>query len=304
MTAGHHHTAGFYASDAEFRALIVPFVEEGTAAGEAVVLGYDERKSALLRTWLSEPDAVVFVGPGHYSTPARTIADYRRLFEHHLARGVTRIRIAGDVPHEGNGGRFAGWDRYEWAVNTVWSAYPVLSACLYDATLISPYVREVVERTHPLLLSPAGVIEANARYTQAHPTPVIAADPLESTPPLIDLTNPSPVQARRAVEQAARPHLPAQILDDLVFGASEAATNAIIHGRPPTSIRIWSTPGRVVVHVTDTGSGPRNPLAGLMPVVKEAGGLGLWLTHQLDIDVALITTPHGFTIRLRGGKLD
>jgi hypothetical protein len=30
----HFHEAGFYGSDAEFRALIVPFAEEGIAAGE------------------------------------------------------------------------------------------------------------------------------------------------------------------------------------------------------------------------------------------------------------------------------
>ena len=30
-------------------------------------------------------------------------------------------------------------------------------------------------------------------------------------------------------------------------------------------------------------------------------GLGLWLIHQLDIDVALKHADDGFTIRLRGG---
>ena len=33
---GHYHEAGFYGSDAEFAALIVPFAEEGIAAGEPV----------------------------------------------------------------------------------------------------------------------------------------------------------------------------------------------------------------------------------------------------------------------------
>jgi hypothetical protein len=38
---GHFHEAGFYGSDAEFAALIVLFAEEGIAAGEPVVIGYD-----------------------------------------------------------------------------------------------------------------------------------------------------------------------------------------------------------------------------------------------------------------------
>jgi hypothetical protein len=37
------HEVGFYRSDAEFRALIVPFVEDGVAAGQPVIIGYDDR---------------------------------------------------------------------------------------------------------------------------------------------------------------------------------------------------------------------------------------------------------------------
>jgi len=87
--AGHFHEAGFYRSDAEFRALIVPFAEEGIAAGEPVILGYDDRKSALLRSWLSDPSAAEFAGDASlYAKPARAIATYRRLFEFHVAMGA------------------------------------------------------------------------------------------------------------------------------------------------------------------------------------------------------------------------
>jgi hypothetical protein len=116
---GHFHEAGFYASDTEFRALIVPFVEEGVAAGEPVIIGYDDRKVDLLQSRLTNPSAVTFIrDKSLYATPARAIATYRRLFERHVAAGAAQIRIAGDVPHPGNGGRFEGWDRYESAVNT------------------------------------------------------------------------------------------------------------------------------------------------------------------------------------------
>ena len=119
------HEAGFYRSDAEFGALIVPFVEEGVAAGQPVILGYDDRKASLLRSWLADPAAVTFLaGSSLYATPARAIDSYWRMFADLTAAGATQIRIAGDVPHEGNGGRFAGWDRYESAANTVWRTSP------------------------------------------------------------------------------------------------------------------------------------------------------------------------------------
>src|SRR5215469_8948989 len=141
---GNFHEAGFYGSDAEFRALIVPFVEEGIAAGEPVIIGYDDRKSGLLRSWLSDPSAIEFPGDeGLYTTPAGAIATYRRLFEFHVSLGAPQIRIAGDVPHPGNGGRFEGWDRYESAINTVWHDFPVWGRCLYDATTTPTAVLDV-----------------------------------------------------------------------------------------------------------------------------------------------------------------
>src|SRR5690349_24400749 len=162
---GHFHEAGFYRSDAEFREFVVPFAEEGIAAGEPVILGYDARKSGLLRSWLTDPSAADFIGgEALYATPARAIAAYRRLFESHVAKGAGQIRIAGDVPHPGNGGRFEGWDRYESAVNTVWQDFPVWGRCLYDTTITPAPVLDIVERTHPRIVSPSGERRASDRY--------------------------------------------------------------------------------------------------------------------------------------------
>ena len=182
---GHVHEAGFYSSDAEFLALIVPFVTGGIAAGEPVVIGYDDRKCDLLRAELSRPDAVSFIADTRlYATPAGAIEAYRQQFERHVAAGAEQIRIAGDVPHEGNGGRFAGWDRYESAVNVVWQDYPVYSRCLYDATTVADRVRDVVERTHRRLLTADGGATASPRYQEVADFERLppSTDPLEATP--------------------------------------------------------------------------------------------------------------------------
>jgi anti-sigma regulatory factor (Ser/Thr protein kinase) len=91
----------------------------------------------------------------------------------------------------------------------------------------------------------------------------------------------------------------------LLLGISEAVTNAMLYGEPPATVRIWAGPDRVVVHVHDHGPGPHNPLAGLTPPAGRLtdAELGLWLTHLLDIDVALIYSDDGFTVRLRGGTI-
>ena len=304
--ADHVHEAGFYASDAEFRALIVPFAEEGIAAGEPVIIAYDNRKSDLLRAWLSNPSAVEFLGDKNlYATPARTIATYRQQFEFHVAMGAAQIRIAGNVPHPGNGGRYEGWDRYESAVNTAWQGFPVWARCLYDITMAPPAVLDIVERTHPRLVSPSGARWVNARYQDALAFEGLpyAPDPLEDGPPVAELVNRPAVQARRALTQACRGRVPSATLQDLLIGVTEAVTNAQSHGRPPVTARIWAAADHIVVTVHDTGHGPVDRLAGLVPAPGSAPGrrlgMGLWVMHQLDLDVALRPTDDGFTVRLR-----
>ena len=305
--AGRFHEAGFYRSDAEFGALIVPFVEEGVAAGQPVILAYDDRKANLLRSWLSDPDAVTFItGDTVYVTPARAIASYWQRFEQFTAAGAPQIRIAGDVPHEGNGGRFAGWDRYEAAVNTVWDQFPVWSRCLYDATTAPARVLDVAERTHPRLVLPSGHYQPSHRYqTTADFEPLPPdPDPLEQSAPAIEMADPAEAQVRHAVTGIARGHLPDSALQDLVLGASEAVSNARRHGRLPVTVRIWAASGRVVTRVHDTGPGPLDPLAGLVPASKrrDREGAGLWLIHMLGLDAAMIRSADGFTVRLAAGR--
>jgi anti-sigma regulatory factor (Ser/Thr protein kinase) len=306
VKAGQSHDAGFYGSDEHFAALIVPFVEGGLRAGDAVVLGFDERKNDLVRSLCADPNRIDFVADsGLYNSPASAIAAYRRIFENHLGRGAGRIRAAGDVPHEGVLGRTAGWDRYEWALNSVWSDLPVWSRCLYDTRTVTPQVRDLVERTHPMLVGPDDQVRPNDRFPTdgTFAGAPAAPDPLERQVPAAELVDASPAEVRRLVARVAQEPVPA-VLEDLVFGASEAVANALRHGRPPITVRLWSGDGRVVVRVHDSGAGPSDPLVGLQPSAGDAGGagLGLWITHQLDLDIDLIPGPDGFAVRLRAGE--
>lgn len=69
---------------------------------------------------------------------------------------------------------------------------------------------------------------------------------------------------------------------DLAFAFNEIATNAIVHGRPPASVRIWTGDGEIVCEVADTGGGINDPAAGRVAPSPEApGGRGLWMARQL-----------------------
>jgi len=120
---------------------------------------------------------------------------------------------------------------------------------------------------------------------------------------MIEQVDRSAVEARQALAQIGRGRITDAILEDLLIGVTVAVSNALVHGRGPVTVRFWATPDRIVITVHDQGRGPADPLAGLVPTPSGSAqpGLGLWLIHQLDIDVALKHADDGFTVRLRSG---
>jgi anti-sigma regulatory factor (Ser/Thr protein kinase) len=69
---------------------------------------------------------------------------------------------------------------------------------------------------------------------------------------------------------------------DLALAFNEIATNAVVHGSPPTTTRVWEEDGEVICEVTDAGSGIDDPYPGQVPPpVDSPGGRGIWLARQL-----------------------
>jgi anti-sigma regulatory factor (Ser/Thr protein kinase) len=299
----HVHEAGFFRSDAEFGRLIVDFVDSAVAAGEPVIIGFDRRKNDLVRSSIADDTGVTFVGDSdHYGAPARAIGSYQRQFEKHMSQGATRVRIAGEIPNPGNGGSFTGWDRYESGINTLWRDLPVWSRCLYDATALPQDVHDVVVRAHPRLVGPDGRATRNAGYEGPEQFTLLPVppDPLEAAAPAERLVGCSPGTARNAIQELGRGHVDPAALDDLVYAASEAVTNAHQYGRPPVTVRIWRAAHRMLVTVHDTGAGPGDRSVGFAPRARTdtGAGLGLWIAHHLDVTTDLIWDEDGFTVRL------
>jgi anti-sigma regulatory factor (Ser/Thr protein kinase) len=261
------------------------------------------------------------------------IKSNRELFTAHLTDGASRIRVASEVPHPGVGAPWSGWARYEAAINHAYAEFPLWGLCAYDTRITPDPVLDDVARTHPYLATAHGH-RINPRYQDPAEfltrRPPSQTDPVEvSSPPIIDLSNPTPADARDAVRttsvtrprtfrsdptapltrqveapqpgasQRETPQLDPTEIEHLVFAVSEAVTNALTHGRPPVRFRLWTAKDHIVATVTDRGNGPADPFAGLLPATGTcSAGLGLWLTHQLCSHVTLDTTDDGFTIRL------
>jgi anti-sigma regulatory factor (Ser/Thr protein kinase) len=180
----------------------------------------------------------------------------------------------------------------------------VWGRCLYDTATAPAAVLDVVRRTHPYIVTPTEQRRASDRYQDplAFEGLPYVPDPLEGSPPRAELVNRPAADARHALARSARGGIPDTTLEDMLIGVTEAVANAQRHGRPPATVRIWAAPGSAVVTIHDTGPGPADRLAGLVPASTTSDrrlGLGLWVMHQLDIDVTLRRASDGFTVRLR-----
>lgn len=301
---GFIHEAAFYDSDDVFLEVVIPFLEQAVRAGEPAVAALDERCNRLVRDALGVQSGVLFVdGSTQHRRPANTVTAYRELFSEQVALGARQIRVVGSVPQPATLAPWEWWARYEAAINRLYEDFPVWGICPYDTRITPERVLDEVSQTHPFFAS-GGQHVPNARFES--PEKFLASarraspDPLEQTPPTVDLVDPSPVAARRAARDTARLAGLEQVdADDLVLVVNEAITNGICHGTRPIRARFWAGGARIVVTVSDQGQGPTDPFVGLVPSPSsESAGLGLWLAHQLCNHVSFETGAHGYTLRL------
>ncbi|MFI5916857.1 anti-sigma factor RsbA family regulatory protein [Dactylosporangium sp. NPDC051541] len=301
---GYLHEAICYDSDEHLLDVVVPFLLGGVAAGEPTMVSFGERNAALVRAALPAGCPVTFLSGGDvYARPAGAIRSYRTLLADHVAAGAGQIRIVGELGRPQFGPTWDWWARYESAINHAYDEYPLWSMCAYDTRATPTHVLADVLRTHPKTAGPFDWHTANAEYTDPETfllenRPEIA-DPRQRTDPVADTLDQQPEESRRVVRLAGDGLVGAAKLDDLTLAVSEIVANAHRYGRPPVRMRVWTSPGRIVVTVADAGPGPKDPFAGLLPATSEtSAGFGLWIAHQICDHVSMQRGPDGFTIRL------
>jgi anti-sigma regulatory factor (Ser/Thr protein kinase) len=305
---GYDHAAIYYASDEELLAVAVPFLAGGLDAGEQTLVSLEPERAELVRAALPRSAEATFLATDDvYARPAAAIREYRKLMAGFVAAGTRGIRIVGEVPKSAISTAWDWWARYEAAVNHAYDEFPLRSMCAYDTRTTPRHVLDDVARTHPFVAGPDGGHLGSAEYVEppaflAAPQPMTPY-PIQLTPPLVDLADPTCADARRAVLDANRTLLPESEVDDFLLAVSEIVANALRHGRPPVRFRYWADTHHMVVTVHDTGPGPTDPFAGLVRAAgRETDGFGLWLAHQLCSHVALHRDDQGFTARLTAGN--
>jgi anti-sigma regulatory factor (Ser/Thr protein kinase) len=300
-TAGRfEHEAVFYRGVEELVAAVVPFVREGIAQGEPVLVALlPDRLAAVEAALGADATRVDFVDMGELgANPACIIPEWRRFLEDTAAEGP--VRGVGEPVWSGR--RDAEVEEavfHEALLNLAFDGGPGWRLmCPYDVSSLPAEVIEEARRSHPVVhgttvgATYAGHAHAHSRFT----------GPLSVAPEGAErfAFGPADLAGLRAVVTRLAEHsrLRRDKADDLVLAAHELATNSVVHGGGEGVLRVWAEPGAFVVEVSDRGV-IADPLVGrdLLHELAEHGR-GIWMANQLCDLVQVRSGQAGTVVRL------
>ncbi|MFI7221483.1 anti-sigma factor RsbA family regulatory protein [Micromonospora maritima] len=295
------HELLFYTDAASLLAVAVPFVQEGLAADEPVLVAAPAPRLALLRAALGP--AAETVGWADMAeagrNPGRIIPWVLQAFvDRHPGR---RVRIIGEPVWAGRSPEeYPACAQHEAAINGALADRAVTVLCPYDAGRLDPAVLAEARCTHPTLVERGGRRRvagyAPAEVTARHNRPLPAPDgPVSVLPYTLDTL---PELRRFVAGHASAGGLDADRVADLQIAVTELATNSVAHAAGSGTLRVWLTDRHVVCEVHDDGR-LSDPLAGrLAPGHDGIGGRGLVIVHALCDLVRVHTGVAGTTVRL------
>jgi anti-sigma regulatory factor (Ser/Thr protein kinase) len=304
---GYRHDAFFFDSTAQLTDVVVPWVREGLAAGEATVVATGPETAAALREAVDGDPRVHLVERAdvYRARTPTAITTFRQLAEQRRAEGVRRVRVVGEVDFGETERNWLEWQRYESVINEALAGWPLWGLCVFDTRRLPEPVLASALQTHSHVVTAGGrapnpQFVAPADYLRALPIP---AEPLESSLPRLwarDVADFSGLRHAVAAElstvNGAR-----DAIEDYLLAVDEMTSNAVRHGKPPVSLRLWVGEDRIVCTIDDHGPGFDDPFAGYGPAHGEdlsRGGMGLWLARQLCDHVDISGDDDGAHVRL------
>jgi anti-sigma regulatory factor (Ser/Thr protein kinase) len=295
-----HHEALPYDSPDAFLAQTVPFIREGLAAREPVMVAVDATKIARLRERLGpEAERVRFEDMTELGrNPGRIIpAWYEFLDEHgrHRAiRGIGEPVWAGRRADE-----LIECQLHEALLNVAFAdADGFRLVCPYDTSALRDDVLHEAECSHPVVAGRAstayrGSDDPLAPFEAPLPPPPAGVETFAFEDDMLD-----EVRALVAA-RGERAGLDPAATQDLVLAVNELASNSVRHGGGRGVLRMWNAGGELCCDVRDRGR-IRDPLVGRRRrTAEEIGGWGMRIVHQVSDLVQVRSGADGTVVRLR-----
>lgn len=303
------HTALLYDGEESFLSGTVPFVLEGLAAGEPVMVAVDADKTSLLSEALGSQTARVdFADMAILGVnPARFISAWAGWREK-IAPNCAARGIGEPLGLERSDAELVEIQLHEALVNRAFSDVDGLQLlCPYDTRKLPASALEEACCSHPFLGN-GGDEHASPLYRGPDALPPAAEAPLQPPPSSakvlgFDRRNLAEVRALTSdvSEQAG---LNPTETSQFVLGVHELAANSVRHGGGIGVLRAWVEDGAAVCEVRDAGH-ITDPLAGRHePRTGQFGGWGLWLANTTSSLLQLRTGPGGTVVRVRRNPAD
>jgi len=296
------HEALLYRSMSDYVSGTVPFVTAGLDTGQPVLVAVPAANGEVIREALGgAADKVRFLDMTEAGrNPGRIIPGVLHSFVEEHAPG--RVRIIGEPIWAGrSAAEYPACVQHEALINLAFADAAATILCPYDTGRLGAAVIGDAERTHPVVVN-GDCRAASDRY--GDPTTVVAAfnrpfaEPVTTPVTLIFDADELPAVRRFVVEHAGAGGLDRSRVGDLAVAVNEVATNAVIHGGGPGTLRIWKERGGVVCELSDPGQ-ISDPLAGRIPPPSDREhGRGLLLVHHMCDLVQMHTGRSSTTIRL------
>lgn len=303
--AGFRHEALIYAGFDGFVAGVAPFIADGVARDEPVLVVVDVPKIEALTAALGTQAARVqfadmaVVG----SNPGRIIPAWQDFVDEHGGRGQPLRGVGEPIGPSRTAVELAECHRHEALLNVAFDGGPPWwLVCPYDELALNPEIITEAQHNHPYLVNDGEHRPSpGARSTAEHAQPFTA--PLDPPPAnalrLLINDGASVAMARHFATDAARDlGISAQRAEEIALVVSELAANSVRHARTAAHIAAWSAEGSFICEVRDGGH-PVDALAGRRrPPTSNVNGRGLWIAQQLSDLVQQRTLADGNVVRV------
>lgn len=295
------HEALFYRDPGQYVAGTVPFVLDGLAAGEPVLVAVPPTGIDLIRGELGPRAADVrfldmTLGGRN---PGRIIPGVLTEF---ADSHPSPVRIVGEPIWAGRSAtEYPACVQHEALINTAFDGRRAAILCPYDTAGLAPDVLKDAERTHPVLLED-GRRAPSERYDDPLRTATDFNVPLPSPPSSarthhFDASNMTRTRKLVAAHALAA-GLDEDKADDLVLAVNELTTNSVVHATGGGELLLWREGATVVCEVRDGGALNDLMIGRLKPPPNTRGGYGVVMVNLLCDLVRIHSDAAGTAIRV------
>jgi anti-sigma regulatory factor (Ser/Thr protein kinase) len=298
---GFVHSALLYHSQREYLDAVVPFVLEGLAMDEPVLVAVPGACLDLLRDALGGEGSTSGLQLIDIAEAARNPSRFLALEGSFVEENADRrARIVSQVCWpERSADEVLACMQHEALVNSAFEGRELTALCLYDAERLSDDVLASARATHPLLLK-CGSLHDSPDYA---PDDVLAQcnQPLPANPGAVTYMVRKSADLRPArsfaVNYAGWVGLSQDGIEDLQLVATELATNSLMYTDGACRLAFWRDDDHLVCEARDNGR-LDDPLVGrLDPGPTGPASRGLYLVNAISDLVRTHTASTGTTIQ-------